>query len=150
VDQIAAAIQGELPAWASVFATLLLGVAAGIARRISRRSARPQGERLGLLEQEFALERTRRRQLEDVLWEEGINLPPWPPDGLRRPSRPRSYEPYSGRGPWPQDGVPLPPDDEDDQADELEELGPETIARRVPVPPLPADVGARHRREAQR
>jgi hypothetical protein len=118
VEQIAAAVQGELPAWASVFATLLLAVAAAIARRISRRSARPQGERLGLLEQEFALERTRRRQLEDVLWQEGIDLPPWPPDGIPR------------RAPRP----PEPSRDDVDQADDVE---PATT-RSPAIPPLPA------------
>lgn len=91
MDQIAAAIEGELPAWASVFATLLLAVAATIARRISRRSARPQGERLGTLEQAFALEQTRRRQVEDELWRQGIDLPLWPPDG-RPPGQPGKPE----------------------------------------------------------
>jgi hypothetical protein len=136
-DQIVAAVQGELPAWASLFATLLLALAAGIARRISRRSARPQGERLGEIERRQELERTRRRQIEAVLLDLGVPLPYWPPDGPNQP-RPRP--------------APAPLDDEldDDQADQLEELGPETMTRRVPVPPLPADVGARHRREAQR
>jgi hypothetical protein len=136
VADLAAAVQGELPAWASLFATLILALAAAIARRISRRSARPQGERIGDLERQFYLERTRRRQVEAVLLDLGVPLAYWPPDGPNQP-RPRP--------------APAPLDDEDDdQADDFEELGPETIARRVPVPPLPADVGARHRREAQR
>jgi hypothetical protein len=93
VDQLAAAIQSELPAWATVFATLLLACAAAIARRITRRSARPQGERLGALERLVKSERTRRQQAERELYERyGIELPYWPPDGPNQ-SRPAPEAP---------------------------------------------------------
>jgi hypothetical protein len=131
MSELAAAVQGELPAWASVFATLLLALAAAIARRISRRSARPQGERLGELERLVESERTRRRQSERELYERyGVELPYWPPDGPSQP-RPHNYEPYSGPGPWPEDGVPLPHDE--DQVDDVE---PATT-RAPSIPPLP-------------
>ena len=131
MEQIAAAVEGELPAWASVFATLLLALAAAIARRISRRSAKPQGERLGSLERVLESERTRRRQVEALLVQRyGIQLPYWPPDGPNQPRPPADR--------W---------DDDEDQDDEDDDdLGPETLHRRIPVPPLDPAISARHRR----
>lgn len=117
-DQIVAAMQGELPAWASVFATLLLAVAAAIAQRISRRSARPQGERLGVLEQELTLERTRRRQNEAYLRENyGVELPWWPPD-------------HDGEIPPPPRPLPRADTRDDDDREPSTEYRPS-------IPPLP-------------
>jgi hypothetical protein len=135
LDQLATAVQGEVPAWASLFATLLLALAAAIARRISRRSAKPQGERLGSLETAFELERVRRLQIEAAIRAEGIPLAWWPPDGAEPPAR--SYEPYSGRGPWPEDGVPLPYDDDDQAGDVEPRRAGETRIDPLPIPPLP-------------
>lgn len=133
---LANALQGELPWWSTAFATVLLALAGAVARRVTQRSARPQGERLGEIERRQELERTRRRQVEALLLDLGVQLPYWPPDGPNQP-RPRPYRDDMA-------------DELDDPADDVDELGPETIARRVPVPPLPDDVGARHRREARR
>jgi hypothetical protein len=125
MEQIAAAVQGELPAWASVFATLLLALAAAIARRISRRSARPQGERLGELERLVESERTRRRQTEALLMERyGVQLAYWPPDG---PGQPRPVVSAS----WADD-------DEDQVDDEDQRYDVEPATTRSPaIPPLP-------------
>lgn len=125
LDQLAAAVQGEIPAWASLFATLLLALAAGIARRISRRSAKPQGERLGSLETSFELERVRRLQIEAAIRAEGIPLAWWPPDGAE-PPRPRYDDDYDDR------------DDDDDQAGDVEpRRAGETRIDPLPIPPLP-------------
>jgi hypothetical protein len=103
-------------------------------------SAARQGKRLGQLEKALALLDLRRRQVEDVLLDEGVELPIWPPDGpdQRRaaPRRRRDYAPHSESDPWAQDGVPLPHD----------EPGTEHLPLRVPVPPLDPAVGERYRR----
>lgn len=85
-------------------------------------SAVRQGKRIGDLEHTVGLLDLRRRQVEWELLDQGLELPPWPPDGAPRP-RPRNTP----------DEVAGGPDTE--------------YAPRVPVPPLPADVAARHRRE---
>jgi hypothetical protein len=90
------------------------------------RSGRHQGERLGDVEDRCGLLDLRRRQVEWVLLDDGLELPYWPPDGADQP-RPRRRR-----------------DVDEDLADEL---SPETIARRLPVPPLDPAVAARHRRE---
>jgi hypothetical protein len=134
-------LEGQLPWWATAFATVLLSLAAAIARRVTRRSARPQGERLGELERIVRLERTRRQQVEAQLIGLGVPLAYWPPDGLQQPRRPRRD--------W---HVDLPPRDDEDQVDEdlVEDLRT-AEAPRPPVPPIPPDEAARfarHRREA--
>lgn len=132
--EIAQALQGELPWWASAVAAVLLSVAAAVARRVARRSARPQGERLGELERRLDQERTRRLQVEDVLGDYGVELPWWPPDGpipRRRPAR------VSG----------FPTTDEDELPDELPE--DVTRERRIPVPPLPESERQRLARHAR-
>src|SRR5690348_5880531 len=117
-EQLASLLQADLPWWASAFAAVLLALAAAIARRIGRHSARPQGERLGTIEQEFRLEQTRRRQVEQLLRAEySVDLPWWPPDGDPPPPRPR-YR------------------DEDDDEDQGDDGGPQT-AIRPEIPPLP-------------
>jgi hypothetical protein len=127
MEQIAAALQEGLPAWATAFATLTLALAAAIARRIQRRGAQPQGERLGEVERLIESERTRRRQIERELYERyGVELPYWPPDGPNQP-RPR----------WT---------DDDDQADDEPEAATTTV--RPSIPPLPDY--SHHRRETQR
>jgi len=126
VAELADALRGELPWWASAVAAVVLALAGAVARRVARRSAKPQGERLGELERRQDQERIRRVQLEDVLADYGVNLPPWPPDGPRR--RPPVF--YRDDAP---DWTPAPDDDED-QGDEHEE--PRT--RLAPtIPPLP-------------
>lgn len=88
VDQV---IPGS-PVLAITTAVVLL--AAGyIARRVAR-SMQRQGARVGTLEKLARLERSRRRQVEQCLREEGIPLPYWPEDppelylaGTRRPAR---------------------------------------------------------------
>lgn len=92
------------------------------------RSAARQGERLGKLEKTAGLLDLRRRQVEWTLLELGVELPPWPPDGPP-PARRRR--------------------DDEDQGDVFVEPNA-TEVRRVPVPPLPDGVGARHRREPAR
>lgn len=119
--ELAQAVQQELPWWASAAAAVLLSLAAAVARRVARRSARPQGERLGELERRQDLERTRRLQLEAVLAGYGVDLPYWPPDGPNQ------------RRPAP---APRHRDDDEDQADELEPADLRT--RESPsIPPLP-------------
>lgn len=87
-------------------------------------SAMRQGKRIGELERAAGLLDLRRRQVEWELIDLGVNLPPWPPDGPPPPPRPRQA------------------------AEELVDDDPATdFAPRIPVPPLPADIGARHRRE---
>jgi hypothetical protein len=115
VAELAQAVQGELPWWATAFAAVLLSVAAGVARRITRRSARPQGERLGELERRLDLEQTRRKQIEAVLIDDGLRLPYWPPDG------PNQYRPRRDAD-----------DDRDDRRD-----APSTALDPLPIPPLP-------------
>jgi hypothetical protein len=124
---LAEIVDGELPWWASAFAAVLLSLAAAVARRITRRSARPQGERLGQIERLVESERTRRRQAERELYERyGVELPYWPPDG---PNQPRPAPRYR--------------DDDEDQADEL----PDARTRSAPsIPPLPDY--PQHRRQA--
>ena len=81
----------------------------------SARSAASQGKRLGELEKAVGLLDLRRRQVEAALLDEDVELPYWPPDG-------------------PQQRRPRRRDVDEDYADD--ELGPETIQRRIPVPPL--------------
>jgi hypothetical protein len=87
-------------------------------------SAVRQGKRLGELEKVCELLLLRRRQVEYELLNLGVELPYWPPDGPDQP-RPRRREPAAV-----------------DQADE------DTAYAPPRVPPLPADIGARHRRTA--
>lgn len=96
------------PAWL-VLCAVLLAVAGAVARRQGL-SARRQGARIGRLEQRAALERIRRLQIEDTIRQAGIRLPWWPADDDvdQVDDDVAEYEPYSGPGPWPQDGVPLP------------------------------------------
>jgi hypothetical protein len=89
-------------------------------------SALRQGKRLGELEKVCELLLLRRRQVEWELLDMGVELPYWPPDGPEQP-RPRRRQPV-----------------EDQADDEPTDYSPP----RVPVPPLPADLGARHRRLA--
>jgi hypothetical protein len=73
------------------------------------RSARAQGERIGELEQEQELERTRRLQLEDELARRGVDLPWWPPDGNRPRPLPTAAplrEPFTAEAPF---SPPVPP-----------------------------------------
>jgi hypothetical protein len=93
--------------------------------RLSLSAAR-QGERLGKLEKVSELLALRRRQVEAELIDLGVDLPYWPPDG---PTQPRAR---------------LRPRADEDLADEP--TAAEFARSRVPVPPLPADIGARHRR----
>jgi hypothetical protein len=93
-------------------ATAVLLLACGWIARKAAASMRRQGARLGAVEKAVKLERTRRRQVEQCLRERGMPLPYWPDDP------PQLYAPYSGPGPWPQDGIPLPYED-DDQGDEF-------------------------------
>lgn len=85
-------------------------------------SAVRQGKRLGRLEHVTGLLDMRRRITEDELWDRGIRLSYWPPDGPDQPAR----------------------RDDDDQADDDAD-GPST-AFRAEIPPLP-DM-ARHRRSS--
>lgn len=89
-------------------------------------SANRQGERLGELEHTTGLLDLRRRITEEELLEDGIRLSHWPPDGPRPQPAPRRYD--------------------DDQADE--EPRTNFVPSSPPVPPLPSDIGARHRRNA--
>jgi hypothetical protein len=76
---LAEILDGELPWWSTAFAAVLLSLAAAVARRITRRSARPQGERLGQIERLVESERTRRRQAERELYERyGVEPRPAP------------------------------------------------------------------------
>jgi hypothetical protein len=106
------------------------------ARRESAASAARQGKRLGELERETALLKLRRQQVEWVLLDLGIPLPMWPPDGPDQP-RPRRRNVDED----------LADDVDEDLADDVE---PMTTERRIPVPPLPLDLGARHRRASDR
>lgn len=126
-------LEGQLPWWASAFAAVLLSLAAAIARRVTRRSARPQGERIGEVERVIRLERTRRQQVEATLIGLGVPLPYWPPDG---PNQPRPV------------GYPRRDVDQRDVEDDLDELRT-AEAPRPPVPPPSPDEAARfarHRR----
>jgi hypothetical protein len=133
---------GGGPWWLSL-AAVLLGIAGRVARN-ARRSAFRQGERLGELERRADSERTRRQQVESLLIGLGVPLPYWPPDGPLQPRDRRSsgWTPSSAAGPQ-EDFRSDDLDDDDDLADD-----PETAVRRVPVPPLPDALGARHRRTA--
>jgi hypothetical protein len=122
---LAEILDGELPWWSTAFAAVLLSLAAAVARRITRRSARPQGERLGQIERLVESERTRRRQAERELYERyGVELPYWPPDG---PNQPRP--------------APRPYDDED-RADEPADARTRSAPSIPPLPDYP-----QHRRE---
>jgi hypothetical protein len=137
VAELAEALRGELPWWASAVAAVVLALAGAVARRVARRSAKPQGERLGEVERLVYSEQTRRRQAERELYERyGIELPYWPPDG------PHQARPVSGFRPVLQN---------EDQDDELPPPAPETSIEyvRPAVPPFPEDERqrlARHRR----
>jgi len=72
------AVGVDSPAWL-VLCAVLLAIAGAVARRQGL-SARRQGARIGALEQLARTERIRRRQLEQVLREEGTKLPYWPGD----------------------------------------------------------------------
>lgn len=113
-----------------LLAGVLLLAAAWIGRRAFASQAR-QGRRLGVLEQRLRSETTRRRQVEQTLREQGLELPYWPDDPaeLHGITARRSYDPYAGRGPWPQDGVPLPYGDN--------EHDPQTAEATVMRPPVP-------------
>jgi hypothetical protein len=95
---------GQTPLIVLIAGVILL--AAGWIGRKAFASQQRQGRRLGVLEQLLTSERTRRRQLEQTLREHGIHLSYWPGDPAEL------YAPYSGRGPWPEDGVPLPYEDQ--------------------------------------
>lgn len=60
-------------------AGLLLTAAGAVARR-QLQSARAQGARIGRLERMTVLERVRRIQVEQVLRELNVYVPPWPLD----------------------------------------------------------------------
>lgn len=112
-----------------IVAGVLIAAAGWIGGRAFR-SVRRQGARVGAVERKVSLEQTRRRQVEQLLRELRVPLPYWPDDPAEL------YAPYSGPGPWPEDGVPLP--------DDLE-----PVTRATPtIPPLP-DMG-RHRRAPAR
>lgn len=81
------------------------------------RSAASQGKRIGELEKGVGLLDLRRRQTEAALLDEDVELPYWPPDGPQQP-RPRRR------------------DVDEDQDYAPDDLGPETLHRRIPVPPL--------------
>jgi hypothetical protein len=132
--------------WLLVVAVLVLVAAAGIARRLFR-SVAGIGARVGELERLTDSERTRRRQVEDLLLRLGIPLPYWPPDGPGQPSRParaaaRDASPLEARA--ERDGYD---DFEDDDQDD--DLTREHELTRPPVPPFPEAERARlarHRR----
>lgn len=95
-------------------ATAVIFIAAGwIARRVAA-SIRRQGARLGAVERSLKSERNRRRQVEQCLREHGIRLPYWPDDPAEL------YAAYSGPGPWPEDGVPLPRADDEPATNHLQ------------------------------
>lgn len=130
----------RLPApWIAV-AVLALSAAGWVYRQSGRRvddakaearlSAGRQGKRLGELENAVTALNLYRRQLAYALAEAGVDPPFWPPDG---PDQPRA------RRRRPPENV-----DEDLADDDATDYAPP----RVPVPPLPEDVGARHRRPA--
>lgn len=83
-------------------------------------SAVRQGKRLGAVEKIVGLLDMRRRITEDELWDRGIRLSYWPPDGPDQPSR-----------------------RDEDQADDVDDGEPSTDFAPS-IPPLP-DM-ARHRR----
>lgn len=87
----------------------------------ARMSAGRQGKRIGELEIALQSLDLWRRQLVHELVDQDIDVPFWPPDGPDQPQRPRRRV--------------------DDDATDYAAPAP-----RVPVPPLPDDVGARHRR----
>lgn len=113
-------------------AALVLAAAGWIARRAFRSQAR-QGSRIGTLEKVLKSERTRRRQVEQCLREQGIELPYWPDDPAELhgiTAQRRSYDPYHYEDPSP-------------------EGPPTTAAPLPPVPPFSDDERerlARHRR----
>lgn len=97
-------------------------------------SAVRQGKRLGRLETGLRLLDMRRLITEEELGDVGIRLSYWPPDGRRGYAR---------------DDRDDDRDDEDTaDEDQADDDGPLTEARRIPVPPLPPEVAARHRRPA--
>lgn len=67
----------EAPWWFGL-AVLLLSTAGAVARWASKRSTRPQGERVGRLEQRLGLEATRREEVEAILARMGVPIPDWP------------------------------------------------------------------------
>jgi hypothetical protein len=95
---------GQTPLIVVVAGVILL--AAGWIARKAFASQQRQGRRIGAVEKLLRSERTRRRQLEQTLREHGIRLSYWPDDPAEL------YAPYSGPGPWPDDGVPLPYEDQ--------------------------------------
>jgi hypothetical protein len=152
---VAEALQaaGAAGPWLAL-ALVLLGIAGRIARA-ARRSAVLQGQRIGELERVTNSEKTRRQQVESVLRDLGVPLPYWPPDGPLQPFDRRIFggaasSSWSSQEDFPDSGKPRderrPADVDEDLADE----DPETAVRRIPVPPLPDELGARHRRTANR
>jgi hypothetical protein len=125
----------RLPApWIAV-AVLALSASAWVYRQTGRRvadvanearlSAGRQGKRIGELENAVTALNLWRRQAAYALAEADVDPPYWPPDG---PDQPRARRRRV---------------DED-----LDDDATDYAAPRVPVPPLPADLGARHRRPA--
>lgn len=109
----------------AVITGVILVVAGWIARRVAA-SMRRQGVRVGALERAVKSERNRRRQVEQCLREHGIRLPYWPDDPAEL------YAPYSGPGPWPEDGFPLPREPDDEPATNHLETQYFTSPRRTP------------------
>jgi hypothetical protein len=131
--------------WLLVVAVLVLVAAAGIARRLFR-SVAGIGARVGELERLTDSERTRRRQVEDLLLRLGIPLPYWPPDGPGQPSRPARAAARDASSPV--DARRIDQDDELDQ-DDADDYTREHELTRPPVPPFPEAERARlarHRR----
>jgi hypothetical protein len=147
VDSLAQLLVSDSP-WLLVVAGLLLVAALFLARQLWA-SVRRLGARIGEMERVSESERTRRRQVEAVLQDEGIPLPYWPPDGPHQPAAARfPAQSRSSGWPAPPRTEDFPADDEDEPyADEGENFTREH--GRIPVPPLPESERqrlARHRR----
>lgn len=133
-----------------LLAAILLAAASWIGVRVFR-SLQRQGTRIGGVEKSLREERIRRRQVEQCVREAGIELPYWPGDpaelhAITAARRAPTYDPYSGRGPWPEDGVPLPYGDDALTAEASMPTG------LPPVPPFTAEERerlSRHRRRPQ-
>jgi hypothetical protein len=108
-----------------LLAVAVLLAASLIARKAFASQAR-QGKRLGTIERLMQSERTRRRQVEQVLREQGIELPYWPDD----PAELHGITAIRRSSYYSSDDLPAPP---------YLEL-PTAEAERPPVP------DARHRR----
>lgn len=124
-------------------ALVLLSIAGRVAVN-QRRSATGQGQRIGRVEGIVEAERTRRRQVEAELIACGIPLPYWPSDPLPPNLRYRDRRSSGDEAARAADGQEDFRSDVDEDLDYDEPLT--TEQPRIPVPPLPAGIGSRHRR----